>query len=123
MIDSRRQDLSDMGFALESFGGSTYVLRSTPLEVSDKPDEVGLSELLVEIVSMWDEGGDGRRERAAAMIACKAALKAGRHLELVAQRALLSQLARTANPFACPHGRPIMIAIDRKELERRFGRA
>ncbi|NLN19472.1 MAG: DNA mismatch repair endonuclease MutL [Firmicutes bacterium] len=122
MIERRLRDLAEMGFAMESFGGTTYILRSTPIEASDKPDEAGLAELLVEIVSMWHEGGDGRREKAAAMIACKAAVKAGKPLETVAQRALLSQLARTANPFACPHGRPIMIAIDRQELERRFGR-
>jgi DNA mismatch repair protein MutL len=122
MVEAKLQTLREMGFALEEFGGTTYMLRSTPLEASQKPDEAGLSELLVEIVSMWDEGGSARRERAAAMIACKAAIKAGRHLEGAAQRALLSQLARTTNPFACPHGRPIMIAIDQTELERRFGR-
>lgn len=122
MIEGRVQHLQEMGFTLEEFGGTTYMLRSTPLEASHAPDEDGLSELLVELVSLGDEGGSARRERAAAMIACKAAIKAGRHLEGSAQRALLYQLARTANPFSCPHGRPIMIAIDQTELERRFGR-
>ena len=36
--------------------------------------------------------------------------------------ALLAQLADTENPFTCPHGRPIIVRIEDKEIERRFGR-
>ncbi|MCL2189474.1 MAG: DNA mismatch repair endonuclease MutL [Defluviitaleaceae bacterium] len=57
-----------------------------------------------------------------ALSACKAAVKAGDHLNEAEARDLIKQLLTLENPFTCPHGRPTMIEITRRELERRFKR-
>ena len=62
------------------------------------------------------------RHRAAALLACHTAVRANQRLEPREIAALLSDLARTGNPGACPHGRPTSITIDRDEIERRFKR-
>ncbi|HHT26952.1 MAG TPA: DNA mismatch repair endonuclease MutL [Firmicutes bacterium] len=114
--------LAELGLVLEPFGTTTFLVRSIPLQMKNQPMAASLRELLVEITQAWEGAGPTRRERAAAMIACKAAVKAGQRLESSAQQALLRSLAGAQNPFACPHGRPVMIAIDQEELEKRFGR-
>ena len=57
-----------------------------------------------------------------AMSACKAAVKANDRLTEKEALALLALLAECEQPFACPHGRPTVLNITKKELERRFGR-
>jgi DNA mismatch repair protein MutL len=113
---------AEFGLELEPFGTATVLVRSIPLQMRSKPTAASLRELLVEMTQVWERSGPTQRERAAAMIACKAAVKAGQRLESSAQQALIRSLATAQNPFACPHGRPIMIAIDQEELEKRFGR-
>lgn len=63
------------------------------------------------------------REEAAVTLACKGAVKAGDYLDIRVMQNLVAQLARTENPFTCPHGRPIIIRLEQAELLRRFGRA
>jgi len=57
-----------------------------------------------------------------AMAACKAAVKAGDNLQESEAQALIEQLLELDNPFTCPHGRPTIIEITKKEFERRFKR-
>ncbi|MCL2501135.1 MAG: DNA mismatch repair endonuclease MutL [Defluviitaleaceae bacterium] len=57
-----------------------------------------------------------------AMSACKAAVKGGDNLSEEEAHDLLRQLFNMDNPFTCPHGRPTIIEITRRELERRFKR-
>ena len=57
-----------------------------------------------------------------AVAACKAAVKAHDKIPEKEIRALLQQLSDCDQPFACPHGRPTIVNITIKELERRFGR-
>ncbi len=115
-------DLAKAGVLLEPFGPASFLLRALPLDLSHAPGAVVLRELLADLVATWGTGHARLRERLAATIACKGAVKAGQPLSLPAQRTLIATLATTANPFHCPHGRPILIAIDRDELERRFQR-
>jgi DNA mismatch repair protein MutL len=54
--------------------------------------------------------------------ACKMAVKAGDPLTIEEMRGLLEQLAETENPYLCPHGRPIVVTISFKELDKQFKR-
>ncbi len=56
------------------------------------------------------------------MSACKAAVKANDKLTVEEAVALLKQLAQCEQPFTCPHGRPTILNISTREIERRFGR-
>lgn len=122
MLEEHKEALAELGFILERFGTGSCLVRGVPVQLSETPDESILHELLVEVTETWSTSGPSHRQEAAMMVACRAAVKAGRRLDLSAQRALLANLSEVDNPFCCPHGRPLIIAIDREELERRFGR-
>jgi DNA mismatch repair protein MutL len=62
------------------------------------------------------------RDNLAKSFACKAAIKAGDRLNTTEMLVLIDQLFATQMPYACPHGRPIVVKISVEELDRRFGR-
>ena len=61
-------------------------------------------------------------DRAAASLACRAAVMAGDRLDAEQQRALLRALESCETPHTCPHGRPTMLHLSRDALDRSFGR-
>ncbi len=111
----------ETGFEIEAFGRDTVIVNAIPVSLGQ--DNVGgmISDLLSELT----EKGEVSRSvdlNAVAMAACKAAVKANDHLTLEEANSLLRQMAECDLPFACPHGRPTVINISVKELEKRFGR-
>lgn len=81
-----------------------------------------LLDKLAKIESAPDEGIYANKMGLIAMAACKAAVKAGDNVSEAEAHDLLGQLFQMDNPFTCPHGRPTIIEITRRELERRFKR-
>jgi len=65
---------------------------------------------------------EAQRDRLAQKAACVCAIKAGDALSTEGMQTLLAELAQTWSPAACPHGRPVLVALSLAELERRFGR-
>jgi len=61
-------------------------------------------------------------EELAASLSCRAAIKVNHRLDTVEQRALVTDLAATSDPYRCPHGRPIVLRLGQAEMERRLGR-
>ncbi|MCL2199820.1 MAG: DNA mismatch repair protein MutL, partial [Defluviitaleaceae bacterium] len=86
------------------------------------------SSFFAELLDKIDEAGFAKnspythKTEIIAMAACKAAVKAGDNLQESEAHALIEQLLELNNPFTCPHGRPTIIEITKKELERRFKR-
>ena len=62
------------------------------------------------------------REESAKQMACKAAIKANRHLRRDEMQSLLYRLQESSNPFTCPHGRPILVEFSAYEMEKMFKR-
>ncbi len=67
-------------------------------------------------------GNDEVREKLVATIACHAAIKSGQALTDREVHELIEALNASATPAICPHGDPIIITVERSELDRRFGR-
>lgn len=116
-----QEEVERLGFAVESFGGNDFLLRAVPAAVGARPGAV-LARLLEELAAAVTHGGPTQWERAAASIACRAAVKAGQRLQPEAMQRLVRQLATVENPYACPHGRPIIVQLGLAEIERRFDR-
>jgi DNA mismatch repair protein MutL len=112
--------LADLGFEIEPFGGDNFLIRATPTPVANPPPTELLTILIEELVRLRDRDVDAMREGLAMKVACTAAFKAGDHLTLDEQQALLDDLMQTWSPATCPHGRPAFITLTREELERRF---
>jgi DNA mismatch repair protein MutL len=117
--------LEEHGFGLTVLSGNTLALTSTPGALS-----AGDAEKLLR--SLAADSGDGTAgaadlsrqilENLAASMACKAAVKMHHPLSAPEMEALVAELFTAEQPYACPHGRPIVLQMTDSDLERRFGR-
>jgi DNA mismatch repair protein MutL len=121
-LERAQPELTRLGFALEGFGGSTLLLRAVPSllrtdELARLADELGR-----ELDEDAGQGSSPVLDRLLAFVACRAAVKA--HEPLVAEEMaqLLTDLAGTATPYYCPHGRPIVSRIPLGEIKRELRR-
>ncbi|MBO8140985.1 MAG: DNA mismatch repair endonuclease MutL [Firmicutes bacterium] len=121
LAEQYRDKLEEMGFLLEPFGGTSYLVRGLPVALSS-PDPSRIGQLLDEVLSACEAEGRWNPHRLAAAVACRSAIKAGQVLDRTRMAKLVAELSECENPFACPHGRPIIIEVGRADLERRFGR-
>ena len=114
--------LRDAGIEAEDYGGPTVVVRAVPADVP--VDDV--SDMLLELADRLKNGGhDALREKTEWVlhsIACRAAIKAGDRTTEAEMLALAQKIMDGTVPPFCPHGRPCVLKITRKELEKQFGR-
>ncbi len=114
--------LENEGFLVEEFGRDTFAVRAVPAALGATEDPGSIRETIAGILAGESRTAPDRREAVTCIIACRGAVKAGALLTHDQQRRLLSQLARTKTPWTCPHGRPTVVAFDRRRLEGMFGR-
>jgi len=112
--------LSELGFTIEPFGGNTCLVRAVPSALSG----AALADTIVEILdALGIEKEPSKRDvKAAQLIACHGAIRAGQKLDAGEQTELIRQLAGTTQPRTCPHGRPTMLHLSSQQLKREFGR-
>ena len=113
--------LEKIGFEAEPFGPNTIKLNAIPAALSQDSSGSLFKDMLADLTENGSPGEAIGYERIA-MCACKAAVKANDQLSMEEAAALLRQLSYCDLPFACPHGRPTILNISMKEIERRFGR-
>ena len=114
--------LTRAGYNIESFGGREYMITGVPAQLPDIASEEVLREV---IDGLTQEKGNYTPEillDKIASMSCKAAVKGGNDLPVEQVHELLKELMRLDNPYNCPHGRPTMIRITQRELEKKFKR-
>lgn len=125
-IKEKLSALQAFGFAIEHFGGSTFLVKGYPSDLGEKFDLLtlldGLSDVLGENTESRGSHERGFDHKVAAMAACKGSVRAGDPLDLKLCQALLDQLVRLEAPHTCPHGRPTLVQMSYPELQRRFRR-
>ena len=117
--------LEEHGFGLTVLSGNTLALTSTPGALSAADAERLLRSLAADSGDGTAGGADLARqilENLAASMACKAAVKMHHPLSAPEMEALVAELFTAEQPYACPHGRPIVLQMTDSDLERRFGR-
>ncbi len=116
---NRQPELDTLGFRLEPMGGLSFALKEFP----DVFREEEAADILASLLEDEEEGKfQNRREKMIATMACRAAVKAGQPLTREEMEFLASELFSTGNPQLCPHGRPVVIRLDRSRIERTLGR-
>lgn len=114
--------LESAGLEVSDFGGSSVCLRSVPADVEQGSAE----DLLVELADKLAHGSrdalNERTEWVLHSISCRAAIKAGDHTSPQELMALAEKILSGEVPPFCPHGRPCVLKLTRKELEKQFGR-
>lgn len=115
--------LNDIGLKFEPFGGKTYLLQEIPVILKNKPVKETIRELIDKIIK---EGKTGDRadiiKNTISCLSCKSAIKAGKKMAEKEMEELVVALFKTKNPYRCPHGRPIIIHLSEKEINKKMGR-
>ena len=123
VLNENMDRFTRIGFEIEPFGGEEYAVRAIP----DNLFGIAKKELLLE---MLDDLADGIStsmtpeliDEKVASMSCKAAVKGNNRLSAQEADALIGELLLLENPSHCPHGRPTIIAMTQRELEKKFKR-
>ncbi|EKD68969.1 MAG: hypothetical protein ACD_47C00339G0004 [uncultured bacterium] len=111
------------GFEVEIFSNKSIVVRAVP----DFLEGVEEKNMVFEIISAGIEAGkideDAFCDKVAARMSCKAAVKAGKTLNIETASLMIADLMKCKNPYFCPHGRPIIIKLQLKDLLSKFKRS
>ena len=110
----------NFGFELEIFGNNHIMIRCVPTVFGIPESE----KIILQIIDNIDEIKNNyelKGEKFASM-ACRAAIKANDKIHKLEIDNLISKLNKCENPFTCPHGRPIVVEISKKEIEKMFKR-
>ena len=120
-IDEHSKDLEDIGFEVSSMGDCELAIRAVPAQV----DPQSVSSAFIEMVDEWMHESKTRKDAlilSLATSACKAAVKGHDKLHDIEIKRLLEDLSVLKDPYHCPHGRPILIRLPEKEIEKEFKR-
>jgi DNA mismatch repair protein MutL len=133
-LERRLAELAELGFAMEEFGGRSFLLRTAPvlpgvipgddaLALAGLADPSQLAEALAFASDEAETAGDGEtwQERLLVRLSCRTAVRRGRVLDRPLMRALVEGLGHTAAPAVCPHGSPLLMHVTADALERQFG--
>lgn len=112
--------LEEFGIKLEPFGARTYLLRAIPAVIN----MTNLADTICNLLDSLATEQELRKpeERIASTIACHSAVRAGDTLTIEELKELAKQLEQTEQPQTCPHGRPTMIHLSSRQLEKEFRR-
>jgi DNA mismatch repair protein MutL len=117
------EELESLGFAVMKLSGRTIAIKSIPTDVP--PTEVrNLFAEILDNVELEKRGGakSTHRDDIAASLACKAAVKINMKLTHEKMQWLIDRLLLTSSPTTCPHGRPVILRLTMKDIERGFHR-
>ncbi len=119
----RAADLARLGYELEEFGGAAVRVAAVPALLA-VDDGVQALRVLAEDLEGLDRGAgvQDALQRMAATTACHAAVKANDPLTFEKMAHILAELRETAYSTVCPHGRPVMLRLTRREIEKNFER-
>ena len=121
-IETYHDEIRAAGFDIEPFGDDAYQIRAVP-------NVLGIPQTKSAFLEMVDRLGELRvlstaqkRRDAILQMACKKAVKGGDKLTMEEIKPLLADMLRTNAPPTCPHGRPLVVVLERTEIEKRFRR-
>ena len=122
-LTERSADLSRLGFDVEPFGEGTLKVSAVPLLLSTEESAQALLALAEDLEGL-DRGTHVQEalQRIAATTACHAAVKANYPLTYEKMTHILEELRATSYSTICPHGRPVMLRITKREIEKNFER-
>ena len=117
------EKLDRMGFEIAEFGGSSLRVGAVPALLDWRRSEEALRAVAGDLHELSPGAGvDEALRKIAATMACHAAVKANDPLTREKMQYLLDELRRTAHSSVCPHGRPVVLRLTRREIERNFER-
>jgi DNA mismatch repair protein MutL len=112
---------TDLGYEIELAGERAIRMLAVPLTLVKTDQTKLIKDILSEIqTEARSEQMEQKIDKVLAMVACKASIKAGMPLDLREMQAAINALFQTQNPYTCPHGRPIVLPLEKMDLDKRF---
>ncbi|MBQ9845279.1 MAG: DNA mismatch repair endonuclease MutL [Oscillospiraceae bacterium] len=115
--------LEDNGFIIDDMGIGGVIVRAVPMNISSEDPQ----SLVEEIAHNLSQGNSAeiseKQEWIFHSVACRSAIKAGDKATEYELKRLVQDIIAEKIPLYCPHGRPVIISLTKKEIERQFGRA
>ena len=121
-ICQHKDDLSRAGIDLEDFGQRTFIVKSHPSWFINGQEEATIKEMIDFVLTHQHISTKEFREATAIMMSCKRSIKANHYLSDLEARALIQDLKSCQNPYNCPHGRPVMVKLTNRDMEKMFKR-
>jgi DNA mismatch repair protein MutL len=116
-------ELAKLGFECEDFGGTSLRITAVPALLDWKQVDATLRAVATDLDGLSPGASvDIALRQMAATMACHAAVKANDPLTREKMQYLLDELRRTSHSTVCPHGRPVVLRLTRREIERNFER-
>ncbi|MBW1616196.1 MAG: DNA mismatch repair endonuclease MutL [Deltaproteobacteria bacterium] len=122
-IKSLMPDMLKIGLEIEPFGKNTFAVKAIPAFLSEKQT----APIILDIAEQLIEKGSGKQienvlDSTLILIACHGAIKANKELSETEMKAIIFELFKCESPLKCPHGRPTLIKMTKKEVEKLFKR-
>jgi len=113
--------LGNLGFQIEEFGPTAYIMKAIPvfMELDEARDFI---DFLLDNISEEADLDNQKKIQGIITNACKKAVKAHDVLDQKEIDQLMADLAKTKNPYSCPHGRPTFVRLKQYEIEKMFKR-
>ena len=121
VIREARELFERLGFGIRDFGPGTVIVDAIPSNLTDWGEGEIFNKIVNELLEEKEER-DSLQEAVAASYACHTSIRAGQKLTENEMQNIIRQLLNAREPFVCPHGRPIMLKVPIKRLDRMFGR-
>jgi DNA mismatch repair protein MutL len=121
-VESHLDELRAVGFDVERFSGNAFAISAVPPELMRHDLDTFFRKLIDASLEEKSSHVTRVRERITASLACQAAIKVHRPLSGGEMARLVGELLDSSNPFACPHGRPVIVDIKHLDIERHFHR-
>ena len=114
--------INESGFEIEDFGGGCVIVRECPMELSADDVEEVISEIAGRFVDKKQDVAFEKLDWIFHSVACRSAIKAGNFTSRLEMERFAKQLLSMPDIRYCPHGRPVLIEMTKRELEKNFGR-
>lgn len=122
LLKKHMADFNQLGFVIEPFGGKEYTVSAVPGNLYGLNGQTLLLELIDELGSVSEKDTPDMVIEKIASMSCKAAVKGNQKLSRAEIGHLIDDLLKLENPYFCPHGRPVIIAMSKYEIEKKFKR-
>lgn len=124
IIKENIEFIKNLGIDIEEFGLNSFIIKAHPTWFKEGYEEDFIRNILEKIITMEKNFNVERfNDSVSATMACKASIKGNEAVSIEEMEHLINELAKTSNPYTCPHGRPTVIHYPVYELEKLFKRA
>ena len=121
LLEDNRNTLESIGMTVEAFGERDIAVRTIPMILGEAQTKDFVRDVIAELENGRDPSFEKKRS-ALLQTACKHAVKGGEALTEEELRSLLDRMIEQKVTPTCPHGRPLVVAISHRELDRKFKR-